>query len=338
MYSIEPPFFLACSIKGGGISEELRMKRKMKKRGLFLIAVMLCLVLFAAGCGGKKEEPVQETSEPVTEETYEKKDMTMELARDDDLRAFLYAFDPYTDGGQAGSMEYDYRDTISVRRLMDCLFGQHCCADYSLYPVTQPVWSGDVMSVPGESFTWVAEHIFHVPSNDAADYKGASPAYADESFSGTITKNINGVQWYYSDFNILRGEYDGTYYYIRYRRNHDDPSVEGEVYQKEYFAVIGKEEVSGMEYWTMFTHSSNGFNYVVPDEALLPDTYFPAEKDLTINTETPVTMRSGPSTEYGAIVSYNPGIVVSGVGTKGDWTYVHYYDHYGWIKSEFLSE
>ena len=44
------------------------------------------------------------------------------------------------------------------------------------------------------------------------------------------------------------------------------------------------------------------------------------------------------ATEYGAISSYNPGILMYGIGAKGDWTYVRYYDHYGWIFSEFLTE
>ena len=59
---------------------------------------------------------------------------------------------------------------------------------------------------------------------------------------------------------------------------------------------------------------------------------------MIINTETAVTMRSGPSTDYDAIASYNPGVPMMAIGTKDDWTYVHYYDHYGWILSEFLSE
>lgn len=310
----------------------------MKRFLILILSSVLAACLLLAGCG-KKEEPVPETSLPAeTEEEYEKSDVTMELAKDDDLRAFLYAFDPYTDGGVAGSMEYDYRDTVSVRRLMDCLFGQRCCVDYSLYPVAPATIEGDVMKVPGESFTWVAENIFHISSNDAADYKSASPAFSDEMFSGTITLNINNVQWYYSDFTVNRADYDGTFYYVKYKRNHDDPSVGGEVYQQDYYAVLGKEDIGGTEYWTMYTHSSNGFNYVVPDENLTPDVVFEQEKPMVINTETAVTMRAGPSTEYGAICSYNPGIEMSAIGTKGDWTYVHYYDHYGWILSEFLTE
>ena len=311
----------------------------MKKFIAVILAFLLCAVLIPAGCGGKKEEPVPETSlPPVEEDTYEKKDVTMEVAKDDALRALLNAFDPFTDGGSAGSMEYDFRDTISVRRLMDCLFGQRCCANYGLYPVGQPTTEGDVFKVPEESFRWVAEKIFHVPSNDVADYIGASPALTEDGFAATITKNINGVQWYYSDFNILKADYDGTYYYVRYKRNHDDPSGEGDVYQKEYYAVISKDSIDGQNYWTLLTHSSNGFNYVVVDENLLPDVVFDTEKELIINTETPVTMRLGPSTEYGAVASYSPGVMMYGVGTKGDWTYVHYYDHYGWIFSEFLTE
>ena len=310
----------------------------MKKRILALV-LLLVLGCVAAGCG-KKEEPVQPTSEPasVPEDEYEKRDATMELAKDDDLRAFLRAFDPFTDGGEDGSMEYDYRDTISVRRLLDCLYGQRCCADYSLYPVAKTVMEGDVLDVPGESFSWVAEHIFHVPVNTIADYKNACPAYDDDVFSETIRKNVNGVQWYYSDFTILRAEEDGSYYYVHYRRNHDDPSVEGTKYQKEYYAVLGKEKVADGEFWTMYTHSSNNFNYVVPDEELTPDVTFDKEKEMYIHADTPVTMRMGPSTEYGAICSYNPGVPVMAIGTKGEWYYVHYYDHYGWIRGDLLSE
>lgn len=309
------------------------------------IAAWSCLLLFslivAFGCG-KKEEPVQPTSEPVsepvTEASNQKSDATLEIARDDTLRDFLNDFDPYTDGGEDGSMEYDYRDTISVRRLMDCLFGQRCCVDYKIYPTPQPAVEGDVMRVPGEAFSWAAEHIFHVPVNDIADYKSASPAYADDAFSGTLEENENGVQWYYSDFTVLKAEKDDTYYYVHYRRNHDDPSVDGTKYQKEYFAILGKEKIDNGEYWTLYTHSSNNFNYVVPDEELTPDVVFEAEKEMHVNTETPVTMRMGPSTDYGAICSYNPGITVMAIGTKGEWVYVHYYDHYGWIRGDLLAD
>lgn len=310
----------------------------MKKTGLLLAAVLFSFSLIAAGCGGKKPEPVPETTLPaVEEENYEKKDVTMEVARDDALREFLNAFDPYTDGGAPGSMEYDFRDTISVRRLMDCLYGQRCCVNYALYPVPQAVLSGDTLTVPGESFSWAAENLFHVPSNDIADYKDASPAYTENAFTSKITLNINNVQWYYSDFTVLRAEYDGSYYYVHYKRNHDDPSVEGTAYQQEYYALIGKETISGQEFWTLYTHSSNGFNYVVPDKNLEPDVYFDGEKEFVVNTETPVTMRLGPSTEYGAVASYSPGVLMYGIGTKGEWTYVHYYDHYGWIFSEYLT-
>ena len=306
------------------------------KRLLIGITVLLVLCMTVTACG-KKEEAVPETSIP-EEDSYEKIDATMETARDDDLRAFLTAFDPYTDGGSAGSMEYDYRDTISVRRLMDCLYGQRCCVNYQLYPVPQPVLAGNVMRVPGESFTWAAERIFHIPSNDVADYKNSSPAFADEEFSATITLNDNGVQWYYSDFTITRAEYDGTYYYVKYKRNHDDPSIGGEVYQREYYAVLSKDKIGDGTYWTLYTHSSNGFNYVVPDENLVPDVVFEQEKEMYINAETAVTMRAGPSTEYGAISSYSAGVPMMAIGTKGEWTYVHYYDHYGWIYSEYLSD
>lgn len=309
----------------------------MKKKYLILAAAVLVLCLAAAGCGKKKEQ-IPETSLPAeTEDTYEKTDVTMELAKDDGLRQFLRAFDTYTDGGPAGSMNYDYRDTIGMRRLMDCLFGQRCCADYSLYPILQPSLNGNVQSVPMGAFQWVALNIFHVQSSEIESYKNASPAFSGDAFSGTITLNINGVQWYYSDFTILEATFDGTYYYVRYRRNHDDPSVEGAKYQQQYYAVLAKENVEGSDYWTMYTHSAGAFNYVVADKNLIPDKEFNPEKEMIINTETPVTMRSGPSTDYEALTSYNPGITVSAVGTKGDWTYVHYYDHYGWIYSEFLS-
>ena len=162
----------------------------------------------AAACGSKEEPAAEIETETLEETSYEKEDVTMAIAKDDELRAFLNALDPYTDGGSAGSMEYDYRDTISVRRMLDCLFGQRCCADYQIYPVPQPAMAGDVMKVPGEAFSWVAERIFHIPANDAADYKRASPAYSEETFAGTITKNDNGVQWYYSDFTITRAEHD----------------------------------------------------------------------------------------------------------------------------------
>ncbi len=309
----------------------------MKNKWFVIATAFLCLGMLLAGCG-KKEEPVPATTFVEEEESYEKTDVTMEVAKDDGLRAFLNAFDPFTDGGSAGSMEYDYRDAISVRRLMDCLFGQRCCANYEAYPVSQSTLSGDVLTVPGDAFSWTAENIFHVPANDSANYTNSAPAYSDGNFTSTITTNDNGVQWYYSDFTITRAEFDGTYYYIKYKRNHDDPSIDGEVYQREYYAVLGKENIGGTEYWTLYTHSSNGFNYVIADENLVPDVTFEEEKEMVINTETAVTMRSGPSTDYDAITSYNPGVPMMAIGTKGEWTYVHYYDHYGWIFSEFLSE
>ena len=315
----------------------------MKKRLLALLCLLALCALTVCGCGGKKEEPVQETSLPAepeseTEADYQKRDVTMELARDDSLRAFLYAFDPYTDGGRPGEMEFDYRDKIGAREVMDGLYGQRCCADYSLYPVVQPTVEGGVQKVPFESFSWVAEHIFHVPVDEIEEYKSSCKAFSDDVFRGKTETNINGVQWYYSDFTILRAEEDGTYFYVNYRRNHDDPSVDGAKYQQEYYAILKKDKVADSEYWTMLTHSSSGFNYVEPDEEVKPDVVFETEKEMYVNADTPVTMRMGPSTEYGAISSYNPGIPMMAVGTKGDWVYVHYFDHYGWIHADLLSE
>jgi len=77
----------------------------MKKRIVILISLFLVMMLLA-GCGGKKEETIIETSEPETE-SRESSDVLLEVSRSDSWRSFMLAFDPYTDGGPAGSMEYD---------------------------------------------------------------------------------------------------------------------------------------------------------------------------------------------------------------------------------------
>lgn len=299
------------------------------------------LAMLLSACGGKKDD-IQETSVPAEDQTEsseitEKEDVTMKTAKDDSLRSFLDAFDTYTDGGAPGSMEYDYRDTISVRRLMDCLFGQRCCVNYSTYPVAQPVNAGNIMTLPGDSFSWAAVNIFHVPSNDVSDYMGSSPAFVNNEFTGTITLNENGVWWYHSDITIKKAEFDGRYHYVQYRRNHDDPSPKGDRYQADYYAILEKEEIGGAEYWTLYTHSSGGFNLVVEDKNLIPDEEYDPEIEMIIVADTPVTMRSGPSENYEKISSYSPGVPMMVIGKKGDWYFVHYYEHYGWMYSEFLA-
>ena len=309
----------------------------MKKTIARIIVVMLSLALIAAALSacGKKEEEVIVTTEDMDFGPDPKENVTMEVARDDNLRKMLFAFDPYSDNGSPGSMEYDSRNEISNRRLLDSLFGQKCCADYSLYPVPQATESETSMSVPAEAFSWTATHIFHVPQNVVADYERTSSNYSDNSFSGAITLDENKVKWYYSDFTIIRAEYDGTYYYIKYRRNHDDPRITGNKYQQVYYAIMAKETVDNQEYWTLYTQSADAFIPVVKDPNLEPDEVLDEVEMLTIS-DSNVVVRSGPSKEYDRVTVLAPGILVYALGTKGDWTYIRYYDHYGWIFSELL--
>ncbi len=312
------------------------MKRKFKE-----IAALLCICvltgLMIAGCGQKQEEPEPTTIAPEVLPG-EKVNVTMEIAKDENLRIMLRKFDKYTDGGEPGSMEYDYRNEISNRRLLECMFGQRCCIEYSLYPVEQVVDHGDSMSISGESVSWVARNIFHVPSNTIADYERTCSSFDGGSFSGITSVDENGVEWYYSDFTIQKAEFDGVYYYIKYRRNHDDPRTDGTAYQKEYYAVITKEDIDGKEYWTLFTHSSHQYNLIVEDKNLIPDETFAEEIEMLTDSDSNVVMRSGPSKEYDQVTVLAPGILVNAMGTKGEWTYVRYYDHYGWIYSELLSK
>lgn len=309
----------------------------MKKTIARIIMVLLTLALIAAALTacGKKEEEVILTTEDMDFGPDPKENVTMEVAKDDQLRGMLFAFDPYSDNGAPGSMEYDSRNEISNRRLLDSLFGQKCCADYSLYPVPQVSETENVMSVPAESFSWTATHIFHVPQNVVADYERTSNSFSDNSFSGAITLDENKVKWYYSDFTIVRAEYDGTYYYIKYRRNHDDPRIGGTKYQQIYYAVMAKEMVDNQEYWTLYTHSADSFIPVVKDPNLEPDEVLNEVEMLTAGDGN-VVVRSGPSKEYDRVTVLAPGILVYALGTKGDWTYIRYYDHYGWIFSELL--
>lgn len=301
---------------------------------LMIIGVLSLSALY--GCG-KKEEPVIETTEP-EDIPGEKENVTMEVAKDEQLRSMLYMFDKYTDGGWPGSMEYDYREQVSSRRLLDCLHGQRCCADYSLYPVAQTYGDGSTLTVPGESLSWVATNIFHVPQNEVANYQRTCSCYSDGNYIGTITLDENKVDWYYSDFTITKAEFDGTYYYIKYKRNHDDPRTDGDVYQQTYFAVMAKEQVDGKEYWTLYTHSMNTFVLIIKDPNLEPDVTFDVEKEMITVGDSNVKLRSGPSQDYDSVTVLAPGILVYAMGTKGDWTYVRYYDHYGWVYSELLGE
>ena len=220
---------------------------------------------------------------------------------------------------------------------MDCMFGQKCCVDYSLYPIPQVTDTGTTMSVPAESVSWVATHIFHVSQNIVADYERTSANFSNGSYSGAITLDENGVRWYYSDFTIIRAEYDGDYYFIKYRRNHDDPRIEGTAYQQIYYAVMAKETVDGKEYWTLYTHSADAFIPVVKDPNLNPDEVLNEVEMITVG-DSNVIVRSGPSKEYDRVTVLAPGILVYALGTKGDWTYIRYFDHYGWIYSELLEK
>jgi len=312
----------------------MKVNKTIKKIVVLGVAAMLVLSVLA-GCGKKKEEVVV----PTTEEdagTGERDNVTMEVAKDEQLRSMLYMFDKYTSTGRTGAMEYDYREQVSNRRLLDCLWGQRCCADYSLYPVAQASYNGTTLTVPSESLSWVATNIFHVPSNEVADYQRTSSGYTDGNYVGTITLDENQVEWYYSDFTITKAETDGKYYYIKYKRNHDDPRIDGDVFQQIYFAVMAKEKIDGKEYWTMFTHSANTFVLIVEDPNLVPDVTFDTEKEMITVADGNVVLRAGPSKDYDSVTVLAPGILVYAMGTKGDWTYVRYYDHYGWIFSELL--
>ena len=82
--------------------------------------------------------------------------------------------------------------------------------------------------------------------------------------------------------------------------------------------------------------SPNGFVIpVVKDPNLEPDEVLNEVEMLTIS-DSNVVVRSGPSKEYDRVTVLAPGILVYALGTKGDWTYIRYYDHYGWIFSELL--
>ncbi|MBO4835965.1 MAG: SH3 domain-containing protein [Lachnospiraceae bacterium] len=306
------------------------------KKSLMIFLAMILLGSVLSGCGKKEEEVIVTT----IDEDFgpgAKENVTMEVARDDDLRKMLFAFDLFTNDGRAGSMEFDSREEISGRRLMDCMFGQKCCVDYTLYPVPQVVDTGTSMSVPAESVSWVATHIFHVPQNIVADYQRTSANFSDGNYSGAITLDENGVRWYYSDFTIIRAETDGEYYYIKYRRNHDDPRIEGTAYQQIYFAVMAKEMVENKEYWTLYTHSADAFIPVVKDPNLEPDEILNEVEMVTVG-DSNVVVRSGPSREYDRVTVLAPGILVYALGKKGDWYYIRYYDHYGWIYYELLEK
>ena len=164
------------------------------KKIIMIIAAVIVVLAMLSACGQKKEEVIPTTKADEDFGPGIKENVTMEVAKDDDLRKMLYAFDPYTDGGQPGSMEYDCRNEISNRRLLDCMFGQRCCVDYSLYPVPQVTDTGAVMSVPAESVSWTATHIFHVPQNVMADYETTSSTFSYGNFSRTIILYENGVK------------------------------------------------------------------------------------------------------------------------------------------------
>ena len=310
--------------------------RQFWKKSLLIV---LALALFAAilsGCG-KKEEEVIVTTVDQDFGPEPKENVTMEVARDDDLRKMLIAFDLFTNDGKAGSMEFDCREEISGRRLMDCMFGQKCCVDYTLCPVAQVTDTGTSMSVPSESVSWVATNIFHVQPNIVADYERTSANFSNGNYSGAITLDENGVRWYYSEFTIIRAETDGEYYFIKYKRTHDDPRIDGTKYQQVYYAVMAKETISNKEYWTLYTHSADAFIPVVKDPNLEPDEVLNEVEMVTVG-DSNVIVRSGPSKEYDRVTVLAPGILVYALGKKGDWYYIRYFDHYGWIYYELLEK
>ncbi len=313
--------------------------KKIKKILAIVLILSLSVCLLCACKKETKEEKETTTKEEPT--THEPENVLMKVAADNDFRhAFRDAFDTFTDGTGAGSMTYDYRDKNSVKILLSQLYGPKACIDYSLYPVEQPVDNGTSVQLKADSLKWVAVNIFHADEDSVDSFIKSSPDCKDGVFIKEYEKDENGAVWYYSTTNVREALDDGLYYYVQMNRIHNDPSNSGRnggSYNQEYYGVFAKEEIDGTEYWTMFTYGSSGYNRLIKDPNLEPDTYFSSEKKM-LTVDDGIIMRAGPSKEYKAICTYNKDIMMMAIGTKGDWIYCHYYDGYGWIHNSLLKD
>lgn len=314
--------------------------RKIKKiLSILLVCILSLCVLFACGKKEVKEEKETTTKEEPT--THEPVNVLMEVAADDDFRhAFRDAFDTFNDGSAPGSMTYDYRDANSVNALLSCMYGPKACVDYSLYPVEQPVDNGSSVQLNADSLKWVAMNIFHAEESLVDKFIKSCPDCNNGVFSKAIEKDENGAVWYYSKTLVKEAYDDGLYYYVQMNRIHNDPSESGRnggSYEQDYYGVFAKETIDGAEYWTLFTYGSSGYNRLIKDPNLEPDTYFATEKQMITVTDG-VIMRAGPGKEYNRLNSYNSDIIMMAIGTKGEWIYCHYYDGYGWIHNSLLKD
>ncbi len=313
---------------------------KIKK---LLAIVLMCVLSLCLLNACKKEEKVEEKKEEVVEEpkTHDPVNVLMEVAADDDFRhAFRDAFDTFNDGTGVGSMSYDYRDENSVKTLLSAMYGPKACVDYSLYPVEQPTDNGTSVSLSAVSFKWVAVNIFHADEKIVDNFIKNCPDCSNGVFTKSYEKDENGAVWYYSTTLVKEATEDGLYYYVQMNRIHNDPSEtgrDGGTYNQDYYGVFDIANIDGKDYWTMYTYGSSGYNRLIKDPNLEPDTYFPEEKSM-ITVSDGIVMRAGPGKEYKVICSYNSNIVMMAIGVKGEWIYCHYYDGYGWIHSSLLKD
>lgn len=314
----------------------------MKKiKPILAIVLILCMSICLL-CACKKEtKEEKETTTMEEPSTHAPENVLMKLAGDDAFRhAFRDAFDTYTDGGELGSMNYDYRDENCQKQLLSCMYGAKACVDYSLYPVEQPTDDGVSVYVSADSVKWVAINIFHCDEKVVDKFIKNCPDCSNNIFSKKTEKDENGVVWYYSNSLVKDAMDDGLYNYVQINRIHNDPSEKGRnggTYNLDYYGVFAKEKIDGKEYWTMYTHGSGTYTTLISIPSLEPDIYFPEEKEMLV-TEDGVSFRQGPGKEYKVITAYNAGILVNAIGTKGEWVYCHYYDNYGWIHSSLLKD
>ncbi len=305
---------------------------------VFILSLSFCL-LCACDKKKSKEDKTETTQEELT--THEPQNVLMEVAADDNFRhAFRDAFDTFNDGSGVGSMNYDYRDENSVKTLLSCMYGPKACVNYSLYPVEQPTDNGINVTLSAESLKWVAMNIFHADEKIVDNFIKNCPDCSNGMFTKEYEKDENGAVWYYSSTLVKEATEDGLYYYVQMNRIHNDPSEVGRnggSFTQDYYGVFASEEIDGETYWTMYTYGSSGYNRLIKDPNLEPDTYFATEKQM-ITVADGIIMRAGPGKEYKAVCSYNGNIIMMAIGTKGEWIYCHYYDGYGWIHNSLLED
>ena len=202
------------------------------------------------------------------------------------LTSFLEIFNGgYVKATRGGSLEYDYRTAGSSNsNIIYAIIGKPMCASISMYPGPDPEtldrdpwgWCDEgfegmpvdfALAFDTEKVNWIAQNIFNITEadidalseqgmSDRLFYETDSSYYVLYPATGTSERKV---------VSLTSAQFDGQYYYIEYDAAYFSSIPTGADHSQwtqydTYYAVMEPKEIDGVEYWSLYYHSEEGFD------------------------------------------------------------------------------